>query len=651
VDANGEPVSDAGIYWMTSRVPLPMSIEDVEFRQRAATGADGRFETTFSWSDIPGTAPEMPVIVYKAGYAVAGSMLKRSAAPEDIALTLVADSPIHGRILDTEGQPVVGARVALNGVYSSSRGLDPFLAAWKQEWGLAPERLEQHLHTPGAPLGATIDKEGRFELRAVGKEQVALIEVTAPAISALQLWVVNRDGFDAAAYNDAATGRMPARLRIPGQIPTLTGPEFTQVAESSLSIEGTVFTGESRTPVAGANVFALTGYDAGANAKSDAQGKFRLQGLPRGRELLVTIRPAGDETDLLKRTIPVSAPPGATTVSVDVELRRGVVLTGRVVDPSTGAGVQSGIRIVPLPGNFYVDQPGYDGYQRDHTMSSTDADGRFRIVAVPGPIVLMAQADARSVTIAGEPACPFRQAAFDEADRAHVPVTEEGAGRYFRTATNSIEMLGTENAVRYLDLPPDSPPVETELRVDRGKTVEVQFVDEQGAPVRDVISAGLTDHWPITYQLHEPRCTVYALGAERPRTVLFLQRDRQLAGSLTLTGDEDSPATVTLAAAGRIKSRATDESGAPLSGLRVILNFAGGTASELQRFLQLDQPVVLTDDDGRFEVPSVVPAQKFAIDFQRDDGAYFRAQLSDEQKQLDRGGEHDYGDVVVRKLQ
>jgi hypothetical protein len=212
-------------------------------------------------------------------------------------------------------------------------------------------------------------------------------------------------------------------------------------------------------------------------------------------------------------------------------------------------------------------------------------------------------------------------------------------------------MLSTENAVRYLDLPPDSEPVETELRVDRGKTVEVQIVDEQGAPVRDVISAGLTDHWPITYQLHEPRCTVYALGADRPRTVLFLQRDRQLAGSLTLTGDEDSPATVTLAAAGRIKGRATDESGAPLSGLRVILNYAGGTTSELQRFLQLDQPVVLTDDDGRFEVPSVVPGQKFAIDFQRDDGAYFRAQLSDEQKQLDRGGEHDYGDVVVRKLQ
>ena len=651
VDANGEPVPDAGVYWMTARVPQPMSIEDVEFRQRAATGADGRFEATLSWSDIPGTAREMPVIVYKAGYGVAGSMLKRSAAPEDIALTLVADSPVRGRIIDTEGQPVVGARVALNGVYSSSRGLEPFLAAWKQEWGMAPQRLEQHLHTPTRTLlGATTDEEGRFELRAVGQEQVALVEVTAPAISALQFWVVNRDGFDAGPYNDAATGRIPARLRIPGQIPTLTGPEFTQVAESSLSIEGTVFTGESRTPVAGANVFALTGYDAGANAKSDAQGKFRLTGLPRGRELLVTIRPAGDETDLLKRTIPVSAPPGATTVNVDVELRRGVVLTGRVVDPTTGAGVQSGIRIAPLPGNSYVDQPGYDGYQRDHTMSSTDADGRFRIVAVPGPIVLMAQADAGSVTIEGEPACPFREAAFDEADRAYVPVTEEGGGRYFRTATNSIEMLSTENAVRYLDLPPDSGPVETELRVDRGKTVEVQFVDEQGAPVRDVIGAGLTDHWPITYQLDEPRCTVYALGADRPRTVLFLQRDRQLAGSLTLTGDEVAPVTVTLAAAGRIRGRATDESGAPLSGSRVNLNYVGGSASELQRFLQVDQPVLQTDDDGRFEIPSVVRGQKFAIDFQREDGAYFRAQLGDEQKELGRGGDHDYGVIVVRKL-
>jgi hypothetical protein len=168
--------------------------------------------------------------------------------------------------------------------------------------------------------------------------------------------------------------------------------------------------------------------------------------------------------------------------------------------------------------------------------------------------------------------------------------------------------------------------------------------------VRDVISAGLTDHWPITYQLHEPRCTVYALGADRPRTVLFLQRDRQLAGSLTLTGDEGVPVTVTLAAAGRIMGRATDENGGPLSESRLNLNYVGGAASELQRFLQLDQPEVKTGNDGRFEIPSVVPGQKFAIDFQRDDGAYFRAQLSDDQKQLDRGGEHDYGDVVVRKL-
>jgi hypothetical protein len=165
-----------------------------------------------------------------------------------------------------------------------------------------------------------------------------------------------------------------------------------------------------------------------------------------------------------------------------------------------------------------------------------------------------------------------------------------------------------------------------------------------------VISAGLTDHWPITYQLHEPRCTVYALGADRPRTVLFLQRDRQLAGSLTLAGDEASSVTMTLAAAGKITGRAIDESGAPISGTRILLNYSTGSASELQRMLQLDQPVMQTGDNGRFEIPSVVPGQEFAIDFQRDDGAYFRAQLSDEQKELDRGGDHDYGDVVVRKL-
>jgi hypothetical protein len=283
-------------------------------------------------------------------------------------------------------------------------------------------------------------------------------------------------------------------------------------------------------------------------------------------------------------------------------------------------------------------------------MSLTAADGRFRMVAIPGPIVLMAQTNAGTMAIEGEPACRFRQATFDEADRVHVPVTEDGGGRYFTTAMNSIEMLSTENAVRYLDLAPDSEPAETGLRVDRGQTVDVLIIDGDGTPVRDVIAAGLTDHWPITYQLHEPRSTVYALGADRPRTVLFLQRDRQLAGSLTLTGAERSPVTVTLATAGTIRGRAVDDGGLPIVGTRVTLNYAGGSASELQRFLQLDQPVLQTDDDGRFEIRHVIPGERFSIDFQRDDGTYSRAHLTEEQKQLQQGGTSHYGDVVVRKV-
>ena len=113
-------------------------------------------------------------------------------------------------------------------------------------------------------------------------------------------------------------------------------------------------------------------------AETDANGRYQLAGLGRLRPLLVSFG-QGDKTGLLSRTIAVTAQNDESVKTLDVLLKRGIVVSGRVIDSFTGKGVSAGIRYVPLPANDFVKQPGYDAFERDGTMRSVDAEGTFRI--------------------------------------------------------------------------------------------------------------------------------------------------------------------------------------------------------------------------------------------------------------------------------
>jgi len=352
------------------------------------------------------------------------------------------------------------------------------------------------------------------------------------------------------------------------------------------------------------------------------------------------------ESGLLSRTIAVSAENHESQKTLDVELKRGVVVSGRVLDPLTGQGVSAGIRFVPLPENEFVKQPGYDAFDRDGTMRAVQADGSFQFAVVPGPGVIMVQAQGRRIDIGGEQRSVYRQASFSPEDSQRVKVTAGSDGeRSFYRDTRRIEFLGIQNAVKYVNFAEGSEPQTLDLVLDRGKTVDVEFVDAAGQPVSGVFLSGVTDHWPITAQLAEPRCAVYALGADRPRKVVALHAERGLAGSVTLTGDEPSPVRVTLGKAASLRGRAVDEAGEPLPNATLSLNFDRGSASELYRFHDLKQPKLTTDNDGRFGVANVLPGERFTLSTTLE-GKYHRAKLTNEQQSLAPGQNFDLGNVI-----
>lgn len=645
---NGEPASGAGLYWRDVKSPRPRTAGDIRFVKRAATDGAGRFELSIAPGDLPPASFDMMLVAHQPGFGL--DWIKIAPADsKEITLRLVEDRPIHGRVIDTEGRPLVGVPVSVNDVMAPNSGkLDEFLAAWLRDWDRSWPKLDRKLYAPlDSIVGTVTDQQGRFELSGIGLERVATVEISPPGYASSEIKVVHRADFDAAKFNQAALARSAPERRRPSMTPRLAGPEFEHIAEAEFVVQGTVFLEPNRTPLVGVEVVAGGGWAPAVSSLTDAAGRYALHGLPRGEVELVSFQPPVG-SDLLSRMMSVTSMPGETAVDLNVELKRGIVVEGRVFDKVTSRGVKGGVRFVPLPGNAFVDQPGYDGYKHSRVSESTDAEGRFRVVVPPGAGVMIVQVYG-SKRVGKQQIKPYRQANFTAAERERVAVMEDDEDRRFTAADQSLEFLSNENAVKVIDLPPGSDSFVCDLPVDPGKTVEMEIQDDQGRPLSDVAIAGITDGWPHVLKIAEPHTTIFALGADRPRRVCILHPARHLAASLTLTGDESGPVTARLAASASIVGRALDASGAPIAGAVVQINYARRCASEIDRFVGLEQPAVTTDDDGRFRVENVLPGERFALDFRQADH-YFRANLTEDQRELKAGQVLDVGEASVKQI-
>ena len=82
-------------------------------------------------------------------------------------------------------------------------------------------------------------------------------------------------------------------------------------------------------------------------------------------------------------------------VTVDVGVKRGVVVTGRVVDKGTGKPVPGVVWVGVLVDNpFAKDFPEFGSSSVMRSEYTAD-DGTFRIVTIPGPVILMGGPDTR----------------------------------------------------------------------------------------------------------------------------------------------------------------------------------------------------------------------------------------------------------------
>jgi beta-lactamase regulating signal transducer with metallopeptidase domain len=645
---DGKPAAGAEIYWLQMKTGM-QGPPKLQWEKRAVTDDEGHFQWMLTDPDAKiGPANRPPLIAYKPGFGLDGMTVGRDQVDTDLAIKLPENCPIRGRLTDTEGRPVKDAKIVVANIQSANDGsLDRLLEKWKrqpQQLQGIPERMLP-LYQPFAAVPVEDNGEGRFTISGVGHERVALLNIVAPGYTSDELRVVTREGFDAAEYNKQITANT-GPFRMPGRLPRFFGPEFDHVMEAGLVIRGIVFTGPDRKPVAGARIGAGGGRQSFSTMPTtDADGHFEVRGVRRSQVVPMSVHPGGD---LLSRALRLDVAPGVTVLEVEVELKAGIVVEGRIFDQATGLGVQGGVSYVPLAENRFVEEPGYDAMRG---VLTTGDDGRFRRLVPPGPGVLMAQVQTNRPQLNANKPKPYRQAGFNEEETKRVPTTIGDNGRYFTISGNQIIFLGTFGAVKVIEPQPDSGPIACDLPLDPGKTRTIAIEDDQGQPVTDAWVAGVADIWPITFKIAESTCTIYALGSDRPRRLCILHPERHLTATLTLTGDEPVPVTVRLGAPATIAGRALDPDGAPLAHAVVQVNYFGQTASELLQFAGMEKAPFKTDADGRFQVDDVLPGERLALYFKQGGGSYYIDGLSTKERQLEAGQKLELGDVKVKQQQ
>jgi RNA polymerase sigma factor (sigma-70 family) len=594
---DGKPVAGAKLYLCgnagKSAAPQP------------ATDNDGRFRFA-----LPANADHSPryLLATADNLGLDWTDLRPSEASRDFTLRLPDDVPIRGRVLDLEGKPVAGAAIRIVSLTTSTSGtLDEFMKQWakdKERTATGPAfRLlnEKQLWSPEALRSlatATTGSDGTFRLTGIGRERGLMLGVRGPGIADHYMRVVTRSDF---VIQPASQGQV-----------ALSGPDLSVAVAPNKPILGTLRDAKTKQPLAGVRVLAYTPsrpihwWWQPIETKTDAEGHYRLDGLTKADRQIVTFDPGAGAAHMHRFDVVGDSAGFAPTVH-DSELFRGVVVSGQVTDKATGRAVRARVVYAPLMNNeHYSTTPGYDHPHTDLILwiesreMVTGEDGRYRLTALPGGGALFVQADDGARTFI-QPSVPK-----NEQD----PAVYDARGEVFLTlGMGDIFPMSHLHAYRLIHPAATARDETADFVLDPGARRQGKLIDPDGQPLSGADAFNLEPPSARVKTLSGAEFTADALSPTKPRRLLFWHRDRKLAGTVVLRGDEPEPVTVTLRPLAAITGRAALKNGEPLVGYSVEF----GAWPELEWPGQRKQPEpepILTDKDGRFRVqdlPAGVP--------------------------------------------
>jgi protocatechuate 3,4-dioxygenase beta subunit len=634
VDPEGKPVRGAKLYvvYMTPAILPPPKVQAVSdakgnFRFTMAKSEFDTSQRNESWRSayLVAIARGYAVDVALAGcFDVSGSFSKENLAnllvspmfPTDATLRLVEDDlTVEGRIVNSEGRPVVGATIRVLYFRAPEKGdLTPWLQSAKsgEDYDvtrpvlgrgktIVPAQAQQFQYVmPTATTGA----DGKFRLRGIGRERIARLLLEGPGIASEKLYCYTRPG---------PMFRMAHLLESP-RAGTLVyyGASFEHVARPSMQIVGTVRDRDTGKPLGGITIEtrrfgrkSVRGPSRGLDmvfagehvrAVTDNRGHYRLTGVPdeEGNSILavppldqpyfMSIKGAdhGDEKDLAR---------------VDFQLKRGVWIRGRVTDNDTGKPVRGNVTYYPMADNTHSpslagldwtpNYPGYAGFYR------TDEEGRYAIPGLPGRGIIAIRA-ARG---------PYRRGAGAEEIRGGKPhrFMDGDSTVVFQTALSGSIIAANYHALAEVNPAEDAEAYERSITLDPGQRLTCTVLDPAGQPLAGAWFIDIPRYHAIRGPMASPIFKIEGYYLDQPRTVYFVHKERKLTGTLLLEGPQQGPLSIRLEPWGKITGQVVDENGNPEANL-LIAGHASGTPTAPYGYGRFAERHYRTDQQGHFRI-------------------------------------------------
>jgi protocatechuate 3,4-dioxygenase beta subunit len=595
VDPDGKPVPTTKLRLIVeSLFPKPLYVQ-------STGGKDGKFRLSVSAEESRPYTDESSwsracIVATAEGYGPAVNLPGELASAGDLTLRLAKDDvPIQGRILDLQGKPIPGVKVRVDALsMPTADDLSPWLTALEanpQDGYPIESRFLETVHlreaTPIFPTAVT-DAEGRFQLKGIGRERLVALNLEGPTIARSHIGVRTRPGkkIDATMF-----ARNPGGGKL-----TYYGATFEHLAAPSRPILGVVRDLDTGKPIPGVTIqsdrFAgsNTSGDSSVRTVTDQDGKYRLVGMAKAAGNAIKAAPAPGQP-YLQSVREVEDAPGLEPVTVNFDLKRGVLVTGRVLDKATGKPVFANVQYLA-----FADNPRHKkapGWAVEHYLQTGD-DGTFRLVAFPGRGLLMARGwnDHYRMGVGADK--------FPKKDR-YGDNDEFLLTAPFLCHPTTVHTLVEINPLENADL------LTCDIVLDPGTMPRGTITGPDGKPLAGTKVLGLTAYgqWPnwTRTPLRSAQFTVYGLEAKHERQVVFIHDEKHLVGALKVRGDANEPLTVKLEPWGIVTGRLVTEDGKPQSG--VLLQI-------VDRLLPNND--YQTDKDGRFRIEGLASGEKYTLE-------------------------------------
>ena len=575
LDPDGKPVAGAEVY-------VRGAGGKGETGSPVKTSADGRFSLPIT-SSAADTA--VTVAATAKGFA-AGWATWDAKAPDDLTIALAADDiPIRGRILDLEGKPIAGVMVRVDAAHAvPDGGLKAYLE-WTAGYRARPQLNSINGPPPGVAAEVETDEEGRFQITGIGRERAVRLFISGPGIAYEQISVMTVRELNP---QPSARGRVFAA-------------SFDFVTTPARPIRGVVRDADTGQPVAGVRVNAYAG---ATDVTTDRDGRYELPGYKKSPRYVIYAWPP-DGSTYFPGMAEASDRAGLDPIAIDITVRAGIPVTGRIRDTVTGKPVAGLVRYYAQAGNPNVisTSVGEKAGEFFGLSVRTKADGTFTCAVLCGRGILAITTDSNRYPSARVDPKTLNGDAAMSADGADLLRISVGGA-----AISSISQEPYQ-ALVLLNVNKTKPPGEQRIELTPAEPVRGHFIDLDGKPLRGVRVRGLNqseDDWSAP--LRSDGFTAAPPHPERPRRLVFRHDGRKLVGTAMVAAGSAKPTEFKLEPWASIAGRLVDDEGKPIARAHIYAPARIG-------LVNVRHGPVFTDADGRFRIDGLVPGVACDLQF------------------------------------